>query len=131
MLAAGIGSAVVVVLLLAHRGQSGTLSRYEWDVQSVGTRAADQAPIISITLQTHTTSYYVGEYVGTCRAIDETSNDLLPGELSATVCSWMDDAEEVGVFVGSNGKEVREIEHLNGSRDPFRARVLFPLNANE
>lgn len=120
-----------MVLLVAHRGQSGAPSRYEWDIQSVGTRAADQAPVMSITLRTQTTGYYVGEYVGTCRAVDETSNDLLPRELSAIVCSWMDDAEEIGVFDGGHGKEVRVIEHVNGSREEFRARALFRLNANQ
>ncbi|MGX1360668.1 hypothetical protein QNJ95_37385 [Bradyrhizobium elkanii] len=131
LFAAGIGGAVVFVLLVAHRVQSNTSSRYEWDIQSVGTRAADQAPLNSVALQTKTTGYYVGEYVGTCRAINETSSDLLPGELSAIVCSWMDNAVEIGVFDGSPGKDIREIEHSKGSRDPFQARVLLPLNTNE
>jgi hypothetical protein len=130
ILAGGIGSAVVVILFVVDRGQSNTLLRYKWDVQSVGVRAGDQAPLNSIALQTQTTGYYVGEYVGTCRAIDEISN-LLPGELSAIVCSWMDDGVEVGVFDVGHVKEVRAIEHFKGSRDPFRTRVLFPLNSNE
>ena len=130
MLAAGIGT-VVVIFLVEHRGQISTLSRYKWDVQSVGVRAADQAPLNSIALQTQTTGYYMGEFVGTCRAIDEAVNDLLPGELSAIVCSWMDDGVEVGVFDVGHVKEVRAIEHSKGSRDQFRTRVLFPLNSNE
>src|SRR4051812_37634439 len=94
LLAAGIGSSIVVILFVAHLGQRNTLSRYKWDVQSIGVRPADQAPIMSIALETLTTGYYVGEYIGICRVIDEISN-LLPGEVSAIVCSWIDDVVEI------------------------------------
>lgn len=107
-------------------------SKYTWDIQSIGARPTDQAPLTSITLQTQTTGYYVGEYVGKCGAVDESSSGLPPGELSATVCSWMDDAVEIGVFYGIQGKEVRAIEHFRGSSEPStNTRVLFQLNANE
>lgn len=128
VLAVGI---IAIVLLVAHRGQPTMLSTIQWDIQSVGARAADQAPLTSVALQTPTTGYYVGEFVGTCRTIGETSNDLLPGESSAILCSWMKDAVEIGVFDSGRGKEVRAIEYFEGRRDQSHARVLFPLNANE
>jgi hypothetical protein len=109
--------------------------KYEWATAEAGVRASDQAPLTAVTLQTRTTSYNAGVYVGTCTQIDRLENALLTAEVTAIVCSWMDEGVEVGLFQDGQVKELRTIQRYNSAgksyRDEFRTSILLTLNSNE
>ena len=139
-----LGATVVALVVIGGMyllNTRGPAPSYTWNVQGVGYRADNQAPLNSINVRSNITSVMYplpGNYMGSCVPIENTSEKLSGDELSAIICTWGKSGTEVGVFQIGTTRYIGEITRTDvspstpfGVRDPSNLQTLVTLNAGE
>lgn len=83
-------------------------------------------------LHTPTTVYDAGIRVGDCAEMP--ADDLLPTELSAALCTSIEESVEIGVFHAEGKSWLQTVEGFAStakSRDIFHTKVLMVLNSDD
>lgn len=75
---------------------------YSWRFEDMGEGEMGE-PRTKVFLQSGEAEYELGLYAGSCTSLEESSWELLPGEVSGAICWFAGGGTELGVFAERDG----------------------------
>lgn len=74
------------------------VEQFKWGFVDLGVNEEIHAPQTAVILTVAGVDVQLGTFTGNCFAIEGSSWELLPGELSGAICYWAGGGTEIGVF---------------------------------
>lgn len=103
-----------------------TSEAYAWTLTELPEDEANPGmPRTSVALTAGGETSTIGVYNGSCAAIEDTSWELLEGEVTGVICWWAGGGDEIGIF-NEGGRHVLKVGMLEeGSAETAGFRSAF------
>jgi|GEM_PF-2191312 len=101
---------IVVLGILYVMDDGREASAYSWKFEALPEQ--NGMPVTDVTLVYKDREFDTGAHVGTCFDIANSEWELLPNEVAGAICWWAGGGREIGVFIESEDRIVREYANL-------------------